>query len=225
MEAYRELEPKRRGGEASERVIHALATEFPRMHDRDSFLKSQSLKEQFGDRLPQNISAIKKTLARLAHGHRKGVKEVLWLCGDDPRVNLPAAGLIAVSVDIGSLREEEWTRAERRRVCETGEPLPAVRGPMLPENRAPTQESIVEEIVIRTRNWIREHTQKGVLPIAVTNINIVHGSAAFDILVNVSLAAPDHLLRYAREVIQRIPHVRGTHSMLLSSGYGFSNPL
>ena len=223
MARGREREPKRRGGEASQRVVHALAAEFPRMHDRDSFLKSQALKEEFGERLPYSISAIKKTLARLSQGHRKGIKEVLWLCGNDPRVNLPAAGMIAVSVDIGSLREEEWMRAERRRVSETGEPFPAARGPMLPDNRPPSQESIVEEIVVRTRNWIRDHTRRGVLPIAVTNINIVHGSDAFDILVNVSLAAPDHLLRYAREVIQRIPHVRGTHSMLLSSGYGFSN--
>jgi hypothetical protein len=217
-------EPRLRGGDATDRVVRALALESPCLHDRDSFLKCDAIREEFGDQLGAKIPSIKKAISRLAYGPRKGVKEVLWLCGNDPRVDLPAAGLIAVSVDIGTLREEEWIRAERTRALAEGRPAPPALGPELPPHREPTQESLMDEIVARSHEWIRDHIQRGTLPIAITNINIVHGSDVFDIVVNVSLATPDDLLRYTRDVIQRIPHVRGTHSMLLSSGYGFSNP-
>lgn len=216
--------PRLRGGDATDRVVRALALESPRLHDRDSFLESDAIREEFGNQLAAKIPSIKKAISRLAYGPRKGVKEVLWLCGNDPRVHLPAAGLIAVSVDIGTLRAEEWLRQERAQALEEGRPPPPARGAELPAHREPTQESLMDEIVERSHQWIRDHVKRGTLPIAITNINIVHGSDVFDIIVNVSLATPDDLLRYTREVIQRIPHVRGTHSMLLSSGYGFSNP-
>lgn len=217
-------ETRLRGGDATDRVVRALALESPKLHDRDSFLKCDSIREEFGDQLSARIPSIKKAISRLTYGPRKGVKEVLWLSGNDPRVGLPAAGLIAVSVDIGSLRQEAWLREERARAVAEGRTPPPALGDELPPHREPTQEALMDEIVARSHEWIRDHIQRGSLPIAITNINIVHGSDVFDIVVNVLLAAPDDLLRYTRDVIQRIPHVRGTHSMQLSSGYGFSNP-
>jgi len=82
---------------------------------------------------------------------------------------------------------------------------------------------LVEEVIARSRNWSRSNTEDGHLPILLTNVSIVHGSNSFDILINVSMKDEESLLRYAREVVQRIPHVKGTQTMLISEGYGFSD--
>lgn len=220
-----------RRGEASERILHALAAEFPKMHSRQSFLQSGSLLERFNKRPDEKLSdkemrAVSKTLGRLigdkSDQSTRAISEILWLRGGDERVRLPESGLVAVSVDITTLREEEWLRSLLSE-DELRDPPVSLRGPLLPPERAPTQEGVVEEIIARSQNWSRKNTSDGHLPILLTNVSIVHGSNAFDILINVSMADEDSLLRYAREVVQSIPHVKGTQTMLVSEGYGFSN--
>lgn len=212
-------------GQASSRVLLALAEEFPTMHSRKSFIKCDSLRRQYkkkpNEPLTQNeVLAVTKTLGRLVGD--KAVTEVLLVRGKDDRVNLPGSGLIAISVDITSLREEEWFREARNDPDTHGVAL-TLRGPALPEGMAPTQESIVQVIIDRSREWIKDQRVDGQLPLVLTNISIVHGSSAFDILINVSVGSQEQMLRYTRDVLQRIPHVRGTHTMLVSEGYGFSN--
>ncbi|MBV9882654.1 MAG: hypothetical protein JO276_06560 [Sphingomonadaceae bacterium] len=220
-----------RRGEASERIIHALADEFPNLHNRQSFLRSPSLRQRFGKGAGESLSeneekAAAKTLGRLIgdkiDASKTAISEFLWLRGEDERVALPALGLVAVSVDIVTLREEEWLRTQlvNRKTKDSGLP---VRGPTLPPDRSPSQEGIVEEIIDRSREWIKSNSVGGQLPVMLTNVSIIHGSISFDILVNVSFKEQDNLLRYAREVVQRIPHIRGTQTMLVSHGYGFSN--
>lgn len=220
-----------RRGEASERIIHALAAEFPKMHTRSSFLRSSALLSRFnkkeGEMLSRNeVRAVSKTLGRLigdkADPLSRAVSEILWLRGTAQRVGLPEAGLIAVSVDITTLREEEWLRTKLPRE-DLENPTSAMRGPFLPLERKPTQEGIVDEIIVRSRAWAADHMADGKLPLLLTNVSIVHGSSVFDILINTSMKDEESLLRFTREVIQRIPHVRGTQTMLVSEGYGFSN--
>lgn len=220
-----------RRGEASERILHALAAEFPKMHNRQSFLQSPSLLERFdkepGETLSENeVRAVSKTLGRLI-GDKDGraaraVSEILWLQGQDDRVCLPESGLVTVSVDIASLREEEWLRSKLSRET-LRDPPASVRGPLLPSRRAPTQKGVVDEIIARSQDWSRDNILNGRLPILLTNVSIVHGSNDFDILINVSVKDLVSLARYAREVVQRIPHVKGTQTMLVSEGYGFSD--
>ena len=220
-----------RRGEASERILHALAAEFPTMHNRQSFLRSPSLLDRFNKGPDEKLSdkeirAVSKTLGRLIGDKgdqaTRAISEILWLRGRDDRVGLPESGLVAVSVDIASLREEEWLRSKLSEETLQDPPV-SVRGPLLPAQRAPTQEGLVEEIIARSRSWSRDNTSDGQLPILLTNVSIIHGSNAFDILINVSMKDGDSLLRYAREVVQRIPHVNGTQTMLISEGYGFSD--
>jgi hypothetical protein len=219
-----------RRGEASERILHALASEFPKMHNRESFLSSPSLLERFnkkpGEKLTDHEArAVAKTLGRLigdkGDPNSRAVSEILWLRGKDDRVGLPESGLVAVSVDIASLREEEWLRLNIPE--DELESLAKLRGPLLPPERSPTQEGLVEEILAKSRDWARQNTSHGHMPILLTNVSIVHGSNAFDMLINISMKTEEILLRYTREVVQRIPHVRGTQTMLIAEGYGFSD--
>lgn len=195
-----------RGVGASERILRALAAEFPRLHDRQSFLESTSLLDFFkkGDEtgLTENEKrAAAKTLTRLISDDT--ISEVLWPRGHSEKVMLPAQGMIAVSVDLGSLREERLVWEANR------------AGP------EPTQERIVTEIISRSRKWIDENLEGGKLPLHLTNASIIHGSNAFDILISASYKNPYDLLRYTREVVQVINHVAGTHTMLVAQSYGF----
>lgn len=224
--------PTRRG-EASERILHALAAEFPKMHNRQSFLQSPELLEKFNKKPGEGLTdhearAVSKTLGRLIGDKgdqaTRPISEILWLRGRDDRVQLPESGLVAVSIDITTLREEEWFRS-RLSAGELENPSAKLRGPLLPPERAPTQEGVVDEIIARSKEWVKEKAKdsSGDLPILLTNVSIVHGSSSFDILINVSMKNEESLLRYTREVVQRIPHVSGTQTMLVSEGYGFSD--
>ncbi len=192
---------------AAERILRALASEFPRLHDRQSFLDSPSLRAWFdessGGLKENDRQAVSKALNRLLIDGSIG--EVLWPRGHADKVQLPEQGMIAVSVDLGSMREE-------RLVWETNH-----------EGAEPSQERIVAEIVDRSRVWIEQNMDGGRLPLLLTNASIIHGSNAFDILISASYRNPYNLLRYTREVVQVVNHVAGTHTMLVAQNYGFPN--
>ncbi|MET0376643.1 MAG: hypothetical protein ABW128_20615 [Rhizorhabdus sp.] len=197
-----------RRASASERILRALASEFPRLHDRQSFLDSPSLRQWFEDDGEPGLSdnerqAVARALSRLISDGTIG--EVLWPRGHADKILLPEQGKIAVSVDLGSMREERLIWEEKR------------------EGPEPSQERIVTEIIDRSRGWIEENLDGGKLPLLLTNASIIHGSNAFDILISASYRNPYNLLRYTREVVQVVNHVAGTHTMLVAQNYGFPN--
>lgn len=207
MKGSDESASARRAG-ASERILRALAAEFPRLHDRQSFLDSPSLQEWFAKEDGQGLTdnerqAVAKALSRLIS--EETISEILWPHGHAEKILLPEQGMIAVSVDLGSLREERLVWENHR------------------EGAEPTQERIVTEIVDRSRRWIEENLDGGKLPLLLTNASIIHGSNAFDILISASYRNPYNLLRYTREVVQVVNHVAGTHTMLVAQSYGFPN--
>jgi hypothetical protein len=195
-----------KGAGASERILRALAAEFPRLHDRQSFLESPSLQAWYegedGLSDPER-QAVARALTRLISDGT--ISEVLWPRGHADKIQLPEEGIIAVSVDLGSLREERLAWEANR------------------EGPEPSQERIVTEIITRSRGWIEENLDNGKLPLLLTNASIIHGSNAFDILISASYRNPYNLLRYTREVVQVVSHVAGTHTMLVAQNYGFPN--
>ncbi len=197
----------RRAG-ASERILRALAAEFPRLHDRQSFLDSGSLLQSHekgdGEALTENErQAVARALTRLISDGT--ISEVLWPRGHADKVQLPEQGMIAVSADLGSMREERLAWENHR------------------EGPEPSQERIVSEIISRSRVWIEENLDAGKPALLLTNASIIHGSNAFDILISASYRNPYNLLRYTREVVQVVNHVAGTHTMLVAQNYGFPN--
>lgn len=193
---------------AAERIFRALASEFPRLHDRQSFLDSDALKSWYekegeGALSDNERQAVARALSRLISDGT--ISEILWPHGDAEKIQLPEQGMIAVSVDLGSLREE-------RLVWENGRVGPE-----------PSQERIVTEIIARSRTWIEANLDGGKLPLLLTNASIIHGSNAFDILISAQYRNPYNLLRYTREVVQVVAHVAGTHTMLVAQSYGFPN--
>lgn len=197
----------RRAG-ASERILRALAAEFPRLHDRQSFLDSASLHQWYDKEGEAGLTdherqAVARALTRLISDGT--ISEVLWPRGHADKIQLPEQGMIAVSVDLGSMREERLAWEVRR------------------EGPEPSQERIVSEIISRSRGWIEENLDGGKLPLLLTNASIIHGSNAFDILIGASYRNPYNLLRYTREVVQVVNHVAGTHTMLVAQNYGFPN--
>jgi hypothetical protein len=190
---------------AAERILRALASEFPKLHDRQSFLDSAALKawyEKEGETLSDNErQAVARALSRLISDG--SISEVLWPNGASDKVQLSEQGMIAVSVNLGSLREERLAWEGHR------------------EGPEPSQERIVTEIIGRTRPWIEANLDGGKLPLLLVNASIIHGSNAFDILISAQYRNPYNLLRYTREVVQVAPHVAGTHTMLVAQNYGF----
>lgn len=195
-----------RRASASERILRALAAEFPNLHDRQSFLDSPSLLQWYEKQGEPGLSENERQAAARALSRLIGdgtIGEVLWPRGHAEKILLPEQGMIAVSVDLGSLREERLSWEERR------------------EGAEPSQERIVTEIIDRSRVWIEDNLDDGKLPLLLTNASIIHGSNAFDILISASYRNPYNLLRYTREVVQVVNHVAGTHTMLVAQSYGF----
>jgi len=193
---------------ASERIFRALAAEFPRLHDRQSFLDSASLRAWFDKDGEPGLSdherqAVARALTRLVSDGT--ISEVLWPRGHADKIQLPEQGMIAVSVNLGSMREERLAWESQR------------------DGAEPSQERIVTEIISRSRKWIEDNLDDGKLPLLLTNASIIHGSNAFDILISASYRNPYNLLRYTREVVQVVNHVAGTHTMLVAQNYGFPN--
>lgn len=197
---------KERPAAASERILRAIAAEFPRLHDRQGLLDSPALAAVHGRAEGETLSdherqAAARTLTRMVSDGTVG--ELLWPRGHADKVQLPEQGMIAVSVDLGSLREERLAWEARR------------------EGEEPSQEAIVREIIRRSRGWVAANLDDGKLPLLLVNASIIHGSNAFDILIAAQYRNPYNLLRYTREVVQVAPHVAGTHTMLVAQSYGF----
>jgi len=191
---------------AAERILRALAAEFPHLHDRQSFLDSGSLRAAYarddGAALSDNErQAAARALTRLVSDG--AISEVLWPAGHSDKVQLPEQGMIAVSVNLGSLREERLAWEGHR------------------EGPEPSQERIVGEIIDRSRVWIENNMDGGKLPLLLVNASIIHGSNAFDILISAQYRNPYNLLRYTREVVQVVAHIAGTHTMLVAQSFGF----
>ncbi|WP_235537384.1 hypothetical protein [Sphingomonas sp. Root1294] len=183
-----------------------MSAEFPRLHDRQSFLDSDALRAGYekdeGVALADNErQAAARTLTRMISDGT--VSELLWPAGHSDKVQLPEQGMIAVSVNLGSLREERLAWEVDR------------QGP------EPSQERIISEIVDRSRVWIEQNMDGGKLPLLLVNASIIHGSNAFDILISAQYRNPYNLLRYTREVVQVVAHIAGTHTMLVAQSYGF----
>jgi len=191
---------------AAERILRALAAEFPRLHDRQSFLDSEALRAGYEKAADTPLSdnerqAAGRALTRMVSDG--SVSELLWPAGHSDKVQLPEQGMIAVSVNLGTLREERLAWEAHR------------QGP------EPSQERIISEIVDRSRGWIEQNMDGGKLPILLVNASIIHGSNAFDILISAQYRNPYNLLRYTREVVQVVAHIAGTHTMLVAQSYGF----
>jgi hypothetical protein len=199
-------------GEASERILFALAADAPALHDRSSFLKSAALKHEYrkgGDEEQEltvkEQNAIMKTLGRLIAGGAIG--EVLILRGNHSKVELGEAGLVAISISLTSMKKdfEEWK----------------TNGHVNGNYREPTQENVIHEILTLSRIWLEKKRGNGEINIYPVNISIVHGSSAFDILITVLYRHSQDFMQYVREVVQRASHVDGTHTMQISSSRGF----
>lgn len=191
---------------AAERILRALAAEFPRLHDRQSFLDSAGLRagyeKEAGETLSDNErQAAARTLTRMISDGT--VSELLWPSGHSDKVQLPEQGMIAVSVNLASLREERLLWESHR------------------EGPEPSQERIIAEIADRSRIWIEQNMDDGKLPVLLVNASIIHGSNAFDILISAQYRNPYNLLRFTREVVQVVAHITGTQTMLVAQNYGF----
>ena len=213
-------------GEASERILHALAAEFPKLHSRQSLIDSRSLRARMGKAEDEGLSdkeqrAVAKTLGRLIGDN--SISEVICLRGQDEKVLLPAAGLIAVSVDLGSLRKawSEWREREEAWQVDHAQWTQNRSGSEPQRPREPTQNAMVQEIIDASTDWVQRNIVEGKLPLSLTNVSVIHGSNAFDILITASYRDAHKFLQYTQEVVQRIEHVEGTHTMQIARSYGF----
>jgi hypothetical protein len=225
--------PKRnRVAPAQDLIIQTIAHELPtRLHDRDSLLQSQALdgalKDKGGSAGPLQ-GAVKRSLARVRHGP---VREVLLLDQHHPRVMLPEIGLIAVSVSLTSLNIEhgEWLAAggEAFKTAEREWRLKDKRRgkPPIPPSPEPTQELILDRIILNASAWIQEElkdrTANNGLHIVILDASIVHGSGNFDILMTVLYRQSFYFTRFIREVIQRTRHVDATQTLQVPYRVGF----
>lgn len=192
---------------AADLVLHTLATEFPRLLDREGLLGSETLRRRFEEdggfeqaEMPARAAeAVSKLVAE------KAVSEVLVPHHYAEGAELLEQGIIAVSIDLRSMREARLSSG----IENTEQP--------------PNQESILAEIVQRSRDWIIDHLDGTRPPLVITSACIVHGSNEFDILVNVSYRHPYNLLLFTREVLQAVDHVACTQTMLVAKSVGFPN--
>lgn len=213
-------------GEATARIVAALANESPRVHGRQSFLNSESLARQFGKAALSEAekNSVSKTLGRLIANNTVG--EILYL---RQTTGFAGEGLVGVSVSLTSLhdRHEKW-----RKDCDKKNEDRQIR-------EEPTQEWIAREILRGSKAWVdkkrreQENQQSlksgdeasvmdpyAAIPLIVRDINIVHGSGSFDLLVSVRYRHPDIFLEYVRKVVQKVPCVESTQTMQIASSEG-----
>lgn len=192
------------------KIVAALAETLPRAMTRREFLESSELAGKFGkDKLTaREVAGAAKALGLLIKNGE--IEERLII---SPKGHY-GAGLVAVSVSLSSLRDE-WRAAQNS----SDAPRSLKRA---------TQEGIVEKIIDDTRVWVRsagiidEHVSeendpfKDTVPIVIRDINVVHGSESFDILMFVLYRRQKEFLTYIREVVQRVPCVERTHTMQIA---------
>jgi hypothetical protein len=214
---------------SQELIIKALAEDYPsKLHDRESFLKSDSLKRALesasvdGGAAPH---AVKKSLLRAKSG---ALRQVLVPYQLHPRVMLPEMGMVAISVSIASLNQEreiwlktggqEWiasrTRWARSKVGQ--EPKLA--------NAEPSQELVLQRIILSAKHWLAQESRADAssrLQLLVLDASIVHGSGSFDMLLTILYRELAHFTRFVREVVQRTQHVNSTQTLQVPYRIGF----
>jgi len=131
------------------------------------------------------------------------LREVLVPNGHDERVNLPEAGLIAVSVSLPVLQiqHRKWIKDGKK-------------------GRKPTQEAIAQEIREKSVSWIISECDDAGIPLFLNEIWIVHGSNSIDMLIQVAYRRSRTFMHYVRDVVQQIEGVLGTHTMQISNDLG-----
>lgn len=193
------------------KIVAALAETLPRAMTRREFLESSELAAKFGKEklTAREVAGAAKALGLLIKNGE--IEERLII---SPRGHY-GAGLVAVSVSLSSLRDE-WRSAQRH------------SGDAPSSMKLATQECIVQKIIDDTKVWVRsasiidEHVSeendpfKDTVPIVIRDINVVHGSESFDILMFVLYRRQKEFLTYIREVVQRVPCVERTHTMQIA---------
>jgi hypothetical protein len=204
-------------GEATQRLVTAVALEFPRLHSVDSLLETDSFVRQLkkrGKLGSREKKVARRTLGRLMSKTRL-IREALYIDLADDRVKLAGAGLVSASVNLSQLTDAWHKWSENN-------------GP--PENE-PKQEMIVSEIVANTKKWVQDRMKEPVkkgeenltnkCPLVLLDISIVHGSNEIDILMTVLYRESVQFMKYIREVIQRARYISHTHTMQLGTREGF----
>ncbi len=211
-------------GEVTERILAGLAEEFPIPHNRASFIDSEALTRRYGKKLGEltrkEKTSANRTLGKLiAEG---AISESLFLKREDPRVNLPVAGLVSISINLDRLTQarEEWP-VEREKWKQDYEQWKKTKiGPAPEEPLEPNQEGIIRRIIQRSKKW-GARSSENPFSLLLISISIVHGSSDFDLLVIVLFKNNDEYMQYVRDVIQQVPFVQKTHTMQIGAWFGF----
>ena len=119
--------------------------------------------------------------------------EALIPNGRSKDLNLPDSGLVAISIDIGQLN---LIRNEK------------------PELGINSQQDIAFTILSDSQNWLQDMRETDIL---ITGLAIVHGSREFDMLLSVKYRLMEDFANFIQNVVQRVPCVRGTHTMQVSN--------
>jgi hypothetical protein len=156
------------------------------------------------DNAEKQRDALSKRLGRLISSG--AIEEKLGLNESAERVGLSGRSLVGISLNI------EVLRAERK-----------------------SQHDVIDEILRETSAWVEQRWGKDsgdfrpVPPVVIRDVNIVHGSDQFDLILTI-LHSKDNIYRvdrseredivyyYVREVIQsKVSGVRGTRTMGIAS--------
>lgn len=184
-------------GQASDRIVFALASLAPFKPSRKQLLDSGNLSEQHSKASlsGEEERNAAKTLGRMVSG---GVLHEV-LVPDGAKLELPELGLIAVTVNLYVLNKmyDEWKKVETN-------------------DQKPSQETIMKTIRDSTIIWSTDNLLDGKLPMYINDIYIVHGSNMFDILISVFYKDTQTFTTYIRDVIQRVRGVKGTQTMQIS---------
>jgi hypothetical protein len=207
--------PGSRRGAIMQRLITTLARDFPEMHTRASLIQALELD-------PKERPVFVRTLGRLIRA-KKGKRGELQTVGEalypliHPAIDLPFTGLVSATVNLVGLREE-WKKRDKM----TGDK----------EASGPNQEGIVSEIITATKTWTAKYMEghkeqhknrMNRCPIVLLDISLVHGSNEIDLLLTILYRDNTEFMRYIREVVQRAPHIQGTHTMQIGMRKGFRN--
>lgn len=190
-------------GEATERLLIALAACAPRRLTRNELIESPELRQAHDMPGEAELSAAakrnaSKTLGRMISAGT--LTEVILPNGNSEKLDLPEVGLVAVSVSLPALN------AERDKWIKSGK-----------SGEEPSQEKMADTIRLDSINWIQSNTKFGTIPIYIRDIWIVHGSNSFDMMVVVLYRNTKVFMNYVRNVIQRVNAVHSTQTMQISN--------
>lgn len=184
---------------ATARLIEAYKKLMPSAVAKRALLDSEELAAlhpvvgKDGRLTEEQSKAAAKTLGRKTgkDGNEPFV-EALVPNGRSKDLNLPDSGLVAISIDIGQLN---LVRSEK------------------PELSISSQQDIARRILSDSQKWILGRQETDIL---IAGLVIVHGSREFDMLLSVKYRLMEDFAEYIQKVVQRVPCVRGTHTMQVS---------